>query len=168
MKHIYQIFIISLLLAPQFVLAAGIEVKPSKLNVELGAGGGQYNLEIKNPSKQVQVFEVYPDDFADIISVSLESFTLEAGATRSVVLDIKPKGESRALQTNLSVVAKNLVGQNFPAQAGLKIPVNISFAGIPQVEKVINLLTAAYFGVGLLVVGFLLGWFFSRKFYKES
>ncbi|MEK7496887.1 MAG: hypothetical protein AAB657_03210 [Patescibacteria group bacterium] len=168
MKHIYLIIAITLLIVPCFVLAAGIEVTPSKLKVELGASGGQYQFQIKNPSRQVQVFEVYPDDFTDIISVSPESFTLEAGASRSIVLDIKPKGEARALQTNLSVVAKNLVGQNFPAQAGLKIPLNISFAGAPEIISTIDLNTAIYLGVGLVIIGLAIGWFLNQKFHKPS
>lgn len=168
MKHSYSFLLLLLFLIPQFLFAAGIEVTPSKLNVELGASGGQYQFQVKNPSKQVQVFEVYPDDFADSISVNPQSFTLEAGASRSVMLEIKPKGESKALQTNVSVVAKNLVGQNFPAQAGLKIPLSISFTGALQAESVINLITALYIGGALLIIGFLLGWFLYYKFSRTK
>lgn len=162
-------FIIAVLLfIPGVVWAAGIEVRPAKLNVELNASGGSYEFQVKNPSKQVQVFEVYADDFADIISITPQSFTLEAGGSRSVALAITPKGESRIMQTNLSMVANNLVGQNFQAQAGLKIPLVISFISAPQSTTDRQLIFLVYAGVSGLVAGLLSGAFLGYKFAKAS
>ncbi|KKW23077.1 MAG: hypothetical protein UY65_C0009G0003 [Parcubacteria group bacterium GW2011_GWA2_51_12] len=127
------------LLSPMLAHAAGIEVTPARLTLIVAAGKtGELELAVRNPTADVQVFEVYPDSFTDTLSVEPKSFTLEAGAGRSVKISLqKPLEANQKLQTDISVVASALSPAALQANSGIKIPISVevgqkTFFGIPR------------------------------------
>jgi hypothetical protein len=70
-----------LLLIPITTQASGMAVFPDHLN--LNASGFQ-TLSITNPSQDVLLFEVYADEFKDLIEITPRSFTLESGGQKKV------------------------------------------------------------------------------------
>ena len=125
------IITISLLILPAGVLAAGLLVSPSKLDFSLTPQSKlEQTLTIVNPTADVQVFEVYADDFTDVIKATPSSFTLESGAIKKVniLIDAKSLNVDQHLVTNLSVVGKPLAESKFSVGAGAKIPIFITVA----------------------------------------
>jgi P pilus assembly chaperone PapD len=124
-----KLLLVLIAVAPLAAAGAGIQVSPSKLKLEIAADNpAAAELAIGNPTADVQLFEVYPDDFAGIISANPSSFTLEAGAAQTVRITVFPgklKGEE-TLATNISVLAKPLADSRFQANSGVKIPIIIS------------------------------------------
>ena len=137
--------------------ASGIQVSPIRLDFSVASGGvTSQSLTVVTPTPDVQLFEVYPDNFAEQIKANPESFTLEAGAKKTVTVSVS--GNTRALgqilSTTLSVVGKPLSGsQDFSVGTGVKIPLNITQtaqANPPNQQKQIaELLSAA----GITIVG---------------
>lgn len=157
-----KIFILVLLFAPSISSAAGIEVAPSKL--ELAAGANQpavAQITVSNPTADVQIFEVYPDDFTDRIKITPASFTLEAGGRGEVIIEYSDGTQSQILNTAISVVAKPLAESRFQANTGVKIPLTITAAGIskPPPAKVWYPLGGAV----LIAAAYALGRFGQRK-----
>lgn len=124
-----KIFIAIALLLPLTAGAAGIEVWPSKLNIEAETGAvKKTEITVKNPASDIQLFEIYPDDLVYLFSITPQSFTLESGAKRTVTIEISnTKNESGIKKTDISVVGKPLVDSRFRANSGVKIPITISF-----------------------------------------
>jgi hypothetical protein len=56
-------------------------VFPDRLNLNIS---GFQTLSITNPSQDVLLFEVYADEFKDLIEITPKSFTLESGAQKKV------------------------------------------------------------------------------------
>ena len=50
-------------------------------------------MRVANPSKDVALFDVYPDDLENIVSVSPSSFTLESNAEKEVLVKVKSSDE---------------------------------------------------------------------------
>ncbi len=146
-----KILTITLLLFPLFVSAAGIQVSPSKLDLE-GEAGKSLSAEItvSNPTSDIQLFEVYPDDLEDVVSADPKSFTLEAGAKKIVKITASSQTPG-ILKTNLSVVSKPLADSRFNADTGVKIPIEITAAEKAD-SSVPNL--NFYIIVGIIIFGF--------------
>ena len=123
--------ILILILFPVLSQAAGIQVSPSKMNftVEIGDSPVFKELVVVNPTADVQVFEVYPDEFSEIIKANPASFTLEAGARKIVIVKVDPadiEGPSKILRTNFSVLGKPLIETRLQTNTGIKIPTSIT------------------------------------------
>ena len=120
MEHIRNISIILLLglFAVPSVFAIGVSANPPhlELNGELSA-----EITVANPSRDVAVFNVYPDEFKEIIKVSPASFVLEGGDEKRVKVTISPL-ERGKFETTLSIVSEPLLKSSFNASSGLKIP----------------------------------------------
>ena len=124
-----KLLIILVVIVPLAAAAAGIQVSPSKLRLEAGAGRPTATqLVVSNPTADVQLFEVYPDDFAEVITAEPASFTLEAGTQKSVkiAVDSKKLKNDEIRTTNISVLAKPLAESRFQANSGVKIPLTIT------------------------------------------
>lgn len=123
-----------LVLLPQSAGASGIAVSPAKLEIFAALGkSATSQMWVKNPGTEVQIFEVYADEFAEFLDVNPNSFTLEPQEQRSVAVRLNEKfwnhsrARSQILQTELSVLSlplKDLPG-GFTANAGVKIPVTL-------------------------------------------
>ena len=119
-------------LTAQTALAAGIQVSQARLDFTVAANRqSSQTLTVINPTADVQLFEVYPDDFTEAIKTNPASFTLEAGAKKTVTIAINLQGlgsqtTGQIVSTNLSVVDKPLSGsQQFSVGTGVKIPISI-------------------------------------------
>ncbi len=144
-----------LIAAPQ-ALAIGIEVTPSKVTITAHPGEeSTIRLSVTNPSKDVALFEVYPDALESMISASPKSFTLEAGAQRYVTVAISPEKEGQ-YTADLSVVARPLGDQTFQAGTGVKIPLTISVETTSGLANVFQTVTTSPW-TGSAVIALLVG-----------
>ncbi len=88
--------------------AIGISVRPSELRIQAQTGEtASARIKVKNPSEEVALFEVYPEEFENKISASPAKFTLESGEEKDVVIKFKPS-EDGIFSTSLAVVARPL------------------------------------------------------------
>lgn len=113
------------LLTPALASAIGISVTPSKASISVAQGDqAMIRIKVANPSKDVALFEVYPDALEQIITASPKSFTLESSAERFV--EIAVRGETLgSMIADISIVARPLGDQTFQAGTGVKIPLAI-------------------------------------------
>ena len=152
-----KILIIIVLFFPLVVQAAGIQVTPERLEFEIAASKSQTKeITVANPTADVQLFEVYPDDFESIINVNPKSFTLEAGGQKEVSVTIKPDSLSAGvLSTNLSIVGKPLAESRVQVNTGVKIPVTVKNAK-PEYKNFLPIIVAVAIAVGIIAGNFLL------------
>ncbi|MDP2704379.1 MAG: hypothetical protein Q8P01_04115 [bacterium] len=105
--------------------AVGIGAVPAELNVNVRAGkNAQRHITVRNPSSAVSLFDVYPDEFADVIRVIPSSFVLEGGKEREVTVRVGPE-KAGIIQTMLSITSQPLSENEFGANAGVKVPIVI-------------------------------------------
>src|SRR3989338_10080047 len=69
--------------------AAGISVSPAKLDLIVSGFQASAQIVVANPTRDVQVFEIYADDFAENFIFNPASFTLESGERKVVLVTIK-------------------------------------------------------------------------------
>ncbi|MEK7664673.1 MAG: hypothetical protein AAB361_00865 [Patescibacteria group bacterium] len=125
MKKLFLIILAAIcFLAPGLAKAVSIKVSPPEVKIETTAGFIEKEITIENPGTNVALFEVYLDNFSDFVKINPESFILESGKSKKVVLEVKPK-EAGVFSGMISVVAKPLSEKEFKANAGVKIPLEI-------------------------------------------
>lgn len=131
MRSFLKAATVLILLFPLISSAAGIQVSPAKLDFTTAVGKtASQNIIVVNPTADVQVFEVYADDFSAAITADPESFTLESGSRKTVAITVdtskldQKSGQSWA--TDLSVVGKPLADNKFSVGTGVKLPLTIS------------------------------------------
>lgn len=113
------------------VQAVGIGAAPAELELNLEVGKSKTErLVIQNPSSAVSLFDVYPDEFQDIIRVIPSSFVLEGGKEREVTVSVNPK-KAGIIQTALSIVSRPLSENEFGANAGVKVSIVITSRKAP-------------------------------------
>lgn len=129
--------IIYLLLALS-AAASGLSITPSRLDFAVDDGKeALQTITVMNPTADVMVFEVYADEFSNVISLRPESFTLESGGRKevSVMIDASNSplpplkirgGKGGVISTNLSIVGKALAESKVNVAAGAKLPVTIA------------------------------------------
>lgn len=122
---LYTLLLISALYAIASAQAVGLSVSPKELKVSATVGEtATQKLKVKNPSGEVSIFEVYPDDLDAIVKVSPASFILESEEEREVTVQITPREEG-IFRTDISVVASPVASSSFNAGGGVKIPLEI-------------------------------------------
>lgn len=110
----------------QTAKAVGIGAVPAELHINTRVGkDARERIIVQNPSSAVSLFDVYPDEFTDVIRVIPSSFVLEGGKEREVTVRVSPK-KTGIIQTALSVVGKPLSENEFGASAGVKVPIVIT------------------------------------------
>ena len=115
-----------LLLAISHAYAIGITALPSELNVKTPRGTEAVaRLTIQNPSREVAVFEVYPDDLDAMIMPIPSRFTLESAESRTIEIKFTPKQEG-IYTTNLSILARPLTDPLLGIGSGVKIPITFT------------------------------------------
>lgn len=136
------------------LLLVGLAVTPSELKVvQTAPENSPAKLIVKNASREVSLFEVYPDDFESIIRASPSSFILEAGEEREVNIqnNFRQEGQYR---TDISVVARPIAASAFNAAGGMKIPltVNVNQASSWRLLALVSEASPYNFtGIGLLI-----------------
>jgi len=147
-----------LILFPVLSQAAGIQVSPSKIDFILETNKPvSQELIVVNPTADVQIFEVYPDEFPEIIKTNPASFTLEAGGRKTVVITAYSaitENSSQILKTNLSVVSKPLIETRLQASTGVKIPIAIVVKNEIIKTDSDNKISAGLFYIILIIVAF--------------
>ncbi len=150
--------IIRLMLNPcPFILpasAAGIEASPAKFELSINSEKPlTEQITIANPTADVQVFEIYADDFPDIFKFNLASFTLESGARKTVQMTIIPQGaklsDSQTMATTISILGTPLAETRFQASTGVKIPIRVTLANLPGKKT-------PYLQIGLVLLAFVM------------
>lgn len=117
--------ILSALALPSLASAVGLSVTPDRLDIVAHPGSAtRVELTVTNPSPRVAFFESYPDDMESIIKVAPESWTLESGASRKIVVVVSPNDVGR-YRTTLSIVARPIEDAGVAPGSGVKIPVSI-------------------------------------------
>ena len=117
------------------VYGAGLSVTPGKISETIRADEEfKASITVSNPTQDVSLIEVYPDDLIRFIRVEPRSFTLEPAEEREVgiVFDFEDEG---VYSTMISIVARPLGARTFKAGSGIKIPANISVEEGASVES---------------------------------
>jgi len=155
MKNIIMIFV--LLIFPFAAMAAGIQASPEKLMFNISnAKALTQEITVVNPTADVQLFEIYPDDFETLIKVFPASFMLEAGGSKKVQITVDPKQFSgSSAGTTLSVLGKSLAESKIQINAGIKIPIIIAVSGEKRRNWIFIVTTI------IIVVG--LGYFLKKR-----
>lgn len=155
-KRILLVTIFSLgILLPSTTIAAGIQVTPEKLDFEVNKTQTK-EIVVANPTADVQLFEIYPDDYDSSIKANPASFTLEAGARKKVLITVDSAKLVGVTSTNLSIVSKPLADSKIQVNAGVKIPINIT------TNNKLNILYSIGLGV-LILAGAITTFFLLRK-----
>ena len=143
--------------------AVGVAVNPAEVNMVAVVGEATtVRIKVTNPSSDVAVFEVYPDDFAAVIKVSPSSFTLESGAEKYVTIEVTIP-QSGQLSTVLSVVARPLASNAFQAGSGVKVPLSIiAKEGSTGLASALATVGTSPWG-GLVAILVLVGWGIYRR-----
>jgi hypothetical protein len=110
---------------PLSVSALGISAIPSKVLVTSTVHQPEYKaLTLKNPSQEAAIFDVFIEDFQEIVRVEPRNFLLESNQKKTVQVVVLPQ-EAGVFSTDISVVARSLSAQSFKGGTGLKIPLVI-------------------------------------------
>lgn len=122
-----SIFILFFLFLPRLAYAAGVEASPSKLEISASGSSVSAELFVRNPSADVQLFEVYVDEFSENLKINPASFILEAGESKKIAIIFNAQQNKDAIiKTNISVVAKPMTDSTFQFNSGIKIPLTIT------------------------------------------
>lgn len=116
-------------LSPLLTHASGLQISPAKLDFTIyNNKTSQQDMVIVNPTAEVQIFDIYPDDFDKQIKVEPASFVLESGARKTVKVYVYPKNlsNSQKISTDLSITGKPLSENKFSIGAGAKVPITIT------------------------------------------
>ncbi len=139
------IFICVLLGVPLPAHASGIQVSPAKLIFSLNSKVQKTSLEITiaNPTADVQIYELYADNYAENFSIEPKSFTLESGARKTAKLTFDINGfepeKSIALAGNISIVGQPLAESRVNTGAGVKLPFTVEIYETDQPNPSVNL-----------------------------
>jgi P pilus assembly chaperone PapD len=123
------IFLIFVITFPYYVaFASGIQVSPSKLEFNMALDGLMAKqIIVSNPTNQAQMFQVYAEDYPDLITAEPNDFALEPGGRKNVSIIVNSQKLPGSLKTQLAVLAGPLPGKkNLAVSAGVKIPLSIS------------------------------------------
>lgn len=125
--------------------AAGISVTPSRIDEHVEAHTQKdASITIYNPTNEVLIVEVYPDEFSEMIKIAPESLTLESHEESKVVIQIDAQQPGR-FATSISVVAKPLADRSLQTAAGIKVPLSVSVEA--AVRQPVNVWLWAIIGI---------------------
>lgn len=126
----YQIIAIIVILGaasiPAITYAIGVSVTPATLSVKTVSGKEAVaRFTVRNPSKEVGLFEAYAEEFEEFLTLIPNRFVLEAGEKREVVVRAKRREEG-ALRTAIAIEAQPLGEPALGVGGGVRLP--FSFA----------------------------------------
>lgn len=113
-------------------------------------------LLVTNPSSDVAVFEVYPDEFAAFVKANPSSFTLESKAEKMITIEVTAR-EAGQFSTLLSIVARPLASNAFQAGGGVKVPLLITAEVTSGLATAISSVTTSPW-TGIVAFIILLSW----------
>lgn len=124
-----KLILSTLLLFPAITSAVGVSVTPSKLDFILNEKKiASQEITVVNPTADVQLFEVYSDEFEKVIKAGPASFTLEARGRKTVLITVDSSNlqTNQIISTNLSVTGRLLKDDGLKVGTGVKIPIKIA------------------------------------------
>lgn len=137
--------------------AVGVAVTPAEIVMKSRVNDlTTVRLLVKNPSSDVAVFEVYPDEFASFVKANPSSFTLESQTEKMVTIEVTAREEGQ-FSTALSVVARPLASNAFQAGSGVKVPLLITTKTASGLAAAVSALSTSPW-LGVLAFITLLGW----------
>jgi P pilus assembly chaperone PapD len=150
--------------------AAGIQVSPSGLDFTIGNNRPvSQDIVVANPTPDVHLFQVYVDNFSDAVTANPASFTLEAGARKTVNITVHPKILNKSggelFNTNLSVVSKPLADTRLEVGTGVKLPITVTLA---QGTKNNALFLWIFAGILIFFLGLAATWYITARRHKKS
>ena len=166
---LYTILIIPAIYLVVSTQAVSLSVSPKEINASVLVGQTtSYRMQVKNPSGEVSVFEVYPDDLQAIIKIYPSSFILESEETKDVIVQVTVREEG-VLKTNISVVATPVASSSFNAVSGVKIPIEITSRsnGTSFMAKIGLPLSSRMMGIIILALILVTGFFVIRYGIKQ-
>jgi hypothetical protein len=163
MKIRFLMLIGLVLIVPVTAGAVGVAVNPAEVSIRAIVGEKTTaRIKVSNPSTDVAVFEVYPDDLTTFIRIIPSSFTLESAAEKYVTIEVSAP-QSGQVQTLLSVVARPLSGNAFAAGSGIKVPLNIvAKEGPSGLASALGTVGTSPW-TGIIALGALIGWGLYRR-----
>lgn len=149
----FLIFLVFYFMNSAVMSAAGISVSPAELSISNANSQSVAKLNVKNPSREVLLFEVYPDALESLISITPSSFILESGADRNVFINAKKSGDREEKhETFISVVAKPLNSSVVQTGSGVKIPLLITMAqSEPLLASLLDLRGNLWVGIPVIL-----------------
>lgn len=112
------------LTAPTMLWAIGVSVSPATLSLRASAGKETVaRFAVSNPSREVGLFEAYPEEFEESITLIPSRFVLEAGEKRDVLVRTRRR-EVGALRTAIAVEAQSLGAPAAGIGGGVRIPLS--------------------------------------------
>ncbi len=110
------------LLVPYELLAIGVSVSPATISAHAVLGKeGSSRFIVSNPSKEVGLFEVYPEEFEEAITLIPSRFVLEAGEKREVLVRAK-RHQVGIVRTVIAVEAQSLGVPALGIGGGVRLP----------------------------------------------
>ncbi len=159
MKKIKLISILIILFYAQDSYALGLSVSPSNLKIESKVEEKVSKiLTVENASADVSIFEVYADNFDDIITIWPTSFILESGDRRQVEV-IVYSDDSKSISTNISVISKPVTDGAFNANTGIKIPIELTVEGDISFVQASIIGALGNFNTTIVVIAIIVGVF---------
>lgn len=110
--------------------AAGIEVSPAKLDMSVGSRAVTSRIQVKNPTSDVQLYEVSLNTDDSTISIRPKSFTVQAGGSQEVQLSVQPK-QSTEFIGEVQIVGRPLAATANDIGSGVKLPLVIHYGATP-------------------------------------
>lgn len=160
--------VVAALALPFGAQALGVSVTPATVAVSAHPDEPTVaRIRVTNPSRDVALFEVYPDELETMVTVTPASFTLESNEEREVLIRITAQ-ESGQWLTTLSVVGRLMADSSFQAGSGVKVPLTITVSQPSSLfaASIIDLLSGKSW-LGALLVLALVGLFVYRRYTKQ-
>lgn len=139
--------------------AAGIEVSPARLEMSVGIKSVVSRIQVKNPTSDVQLYEVSLNTDDSSIVIRPKSFTVQAGGAQEVQLIAEPKGSTEFVG-EVQIVGRALVATSNEIGSGVKLPLAIHYGAASVWYQ--KTFVWGLSGMALLLVG-LMAWLNRRK-----
>lgn len=139
--------------------AGGIEVSPARLEMSVGSKPVVSRIQVKNPTSDVQLYEVSLNTDDSSIAIRPKSFTVQAGGSQEVQLAAEPK-ESTEFVGEVQIVGRPLAATTNEIGSGVQLPLVIHYGATSAWYQ--KTFFWGLFGIALLLVG-LMTWFNHRK-----
>ncbi len=144
---------------PIGISALGLSVSPPTISVKTVAGEeGVARFTVTNPSNEVAIYEAYPEEFEESISLIPSRFTLESGEKREVLLRARRR-EMGIIRTAIAIEAQPLGLPSLGIGGGVRLPFSLEVRGeMSQLASVVFSDTAPWIAFILVVLSLLFFW----------